>query len=376
MELDFIVVGAGISGAAAAHALAALGRVLLLEAEAQPAYHSSGRSAALFTPNYGNATVRALIAAARPFFLAPPPGFAEPLLTRRGGIAIAGPDGRAQFEAWTASGAADGSIREITPEDAVAAVPILRRGPIAFACREPDIFDIDVAGLHQGFLRGLAARGGTLACGAPVSGIERRAGRWRVATPAGEHAAATIVNAAGAWADQVAGLAGLPGIGLVPRRRSIIVVDTPTALQPQDWPAVDQVETGAYLKPDTGRILASPGDETPAEPGDAQPEEIDVALAADWLERATTLPIRHIRRRWAGLRSFVADEVPVVAPDPVAEGFFWLAGQGGYGVMLAPILAAGLAGLIAHGRLPETFAAAGVDQAALGIERLRRPSPP
>src|SRR5439155_284156 len=258
MELDFIVIGAGISGAAAAHALAALGRVLLLEAEAQPAYHSSGRSAALFTPNYGNATVRALIAAARPFFLAPPPGFAEPLLTRRGGIAIAGQDGRPQFEAWTASGAADGWIREITPEEAVAAVPILRRGPIAFACREPDIFDIDVAGLHQGFLRGLAARGGTLACGAPVSGIERRAGRWRVATPAGEHAAATIVNAAGAWADQVAGLAG----------------------------------------------------------------------------------------------------------------------QGGHGVMLAPILAAGLAGLIAHGRLPETFAAAGVDQAALGIERLRRPSPP
>src|SRR5207245_103232 len=236
MDFDFIVIGAGISGAAAAHALAALGRVLLLEAEAQPGYHSSGRSAALFTPNYGNATVRALIAAARPFFLAPPAGFAEPLLARRG-----------------------------------------------------------------------------------------------------EHRPSAIVNAAGAWADQVAALAGLPGIGLVPRRRTIIVVDTPAGLHPQDWPAVDQIETGAYLKPETGRLLASPGDETPAEPGDAQPEEIDVALAADWLERATTLPIRHIRRRWAGLRSFVADEVPVVAPDPVAEGFFWLAGQGGYGVMLAPI---------------------------------------
>ena len=174
----------------------------------------------------------------------------------------------------------------------------------------------------------------------------------------------------------MAGLAGLPNIGLVPRRRSIIVVDTPAPLQPQDWPAVDQVETGAYLKPETGSLLASPGDETPAEPGDAQPEEIDVALAADWLERATTLPVRHIRRRWAGLRSFVADDVPVVGPDPAAEGFFWLAGQGGYGVMLAPILAAGLAGLIAGGTLPETFAAAGVGQAALGVERLQQPSPP
>jgi D-arginine dehydrogenase len=374
MDFDFIVIGAGISGAAAAHALAPLGRVLLIEAEAQPGYHSSGRSAALFTPNYGNATVRALIAAARPFFLAPPAGFAEPLLARRGGIAIAGPDGWAQFEAHVAPGAADGSIREITPDDAVAAVPILRREPIAFACREPDIFDIDVARLHQGFLSGLAARGGTVTCSAPVSGIERRAGRWHVATPAGEHAAATIVNAAGAWADQVARLASLPGIGLVPRRRSIIVVDAPATLQPRDWPAVDQVETGAYLKPETGCILASPGDGTPAEPGDAQPEEIDVALAADWLERATTLPIRQIARRWAGLRSFVADDVPVVGPDPAAEGFFWLAGQGGYGVMLAPILAAAVAGLIADGALPETFAAAGIDDAALGVERLRRPA--
>src|SRR5262249_33959494 len=149
-----------------------------------------------------------------------------------------------------------------------------------------------------------------------------------------------------------------------------IVVDTPT-LQPRDWPAVDQVETGAYLKPESGRILASPGDETPAEPGDAQPEEIDVALAADWLERATTLPVRHIGRGGAGLRSFVADNVPVVGPEPAAEGFFWLAGQGGYGVMLSPILAVAAAGLIARGTLPETIAAAGIDDATLGVARLR-----
>ena len=372
MEFDFIVIGAGISGAAAAYALADRGRVLLLEAETQPGYHSTGRAAALFTPNYGNAAVRRLIAAARPFFMAPPAGFPRPLLTPRGGIAIAGPAARTAFEERLALGAADGSIRAIAPDDAVAAVPILRREPIAFACREPDILDIDVAALHQGFLRGFAARGGTLACGAPATGIERRAGRWRVATPEGDHDATAIVNAAGAWAERVADLAGLPGIGLVPKRRTVIVVDTPTAARPQDWPAVDQIENDAYLKPETGRILASPGDATPCEPGDAQPEEIDVALAADWLERATTLTVRHIGRRWAGLRCFVADDTPAIGPDPAAEGFFWLAGQGGYGIMMAPILAEAIAGLVTAGVLPESLAAAGIDAAALGVERLPR----
>jgi D-arginine dehydrogenase len=372
MDFDFIVIGAGISGAAAAHALAERGCVLLLEAEAVPGYHSTGRSAAVFTPNYGNATVRSVIAAARPFFTAPPAGFVRPLLTPRGGIAIAGPDARSLFEERLALGAADGSIRAITPDEAVAAVPILRRGPIAFACREPDILDIDVAALHQGFLRGFAARGGTIACGAPVTGIERRAGRWRVTTPEGRHEATAIVNAAGGWAERVALLAGLPGVGLVAKRRTVIVVDTPPAARPQDWPMVDQIENDAYLKPETGRILVSPGDATPSAPGDVQPEEIDIALAADWLEQATTLTLRRIGRRWAGLRCFVADNAPAIGADPGAEGFFWLAGQGGYGIMMAPVLAAAIAGLVTEGTLPASLAAAGIDATALGIARLRR----
>jgi D-arginine dehydrogenase len=371
MDADFIVIGAGAAGAAGAVSLAAHGRVLLLEAEAQPGYHSTGRSAALYTPNYGNAAVRALIAAGRAFFEAPPPWIGGPLLAWRGGLGIAGPEAAARFAATVALGAADGSILEIAPAEAVRRVPVLRREPIAFAYLEPAIADIDVAILHQGLLGRLRALGGTIACDSPVTALERRAGQWEVTTPSGRHRAPLLVNAAGAWADQLAALAGLPGIGLVPKRRTMIVVPCPAGLDTGGWPTVDQIDNDAYLKPETGRLLASPGDATPCLPGDAQPEELDVAVAADWLQRATTLPVARIERRWAGLRSFVADGTPVVGPDPAAEGFVWLAGQGGYGIMLAPILGEAAAALATGGRLPPAIRERGLDEAALGVARLR-----
>jgi D-arginine dehydrogenase len=371
METDFIVVGGGAAGAAAAAALAAHGTVLLLEAEPQPGYHSTGRSAALFTPNYGNAAVRALIAAGRPFFENPPAWIGRPLLAWRGGVGIAGADQAETFAAALRRGAADGSIVEIAPAEAVRRVPVLRREPIAFAYLEPTIADIDVAALHQGLLARLRAQGGTVACDAAVTGLERRAGRWEVATPRGRHRASVVVNAAGAWADRLAALAGLPGVGLVPKRRTMIVVPTSAGLDTSGWPAVDQIDNDAYLKPETGRLLASPGDATPCEPCDAQPEELDVALAADWLQRATTLPVERIERRWAGLRSFVPDGTPVVGPDPEAEGFLWLAGQGGYGIMLAPVLGEAVAALAGGRPWPAAIAGHGLDAAALGPARLR-----
>jgi D-arginine dehydrogenase len=371
MDTDFIVVGGGAAGAAAAAALAARGKVLLLEAEPQAGYHSTGRSAALFTPNYGNAAVRALIAAGRPFFEHPPAWIGRPLLAWRGGVGIAGPDQAERFGALLALGAADRSIIEIDPADAVRRVPVLRRDPIAFAYHEPAVADIDVAALHQGLLARLRSAGGTIACDAPVIGLERRGSLWEVATPAGRHRAPVVVNAAGAWADRVAGLAGLPGIGLVPKRRTMIVVPLPAGLDTAGWPAVDQIDNDAYLKPETGRLLASPGDATPCEPCDVQPEELDVAIVADWLQRATTLPVARIEGRWAGLRSFVADDTPVVGPDPAAEGFFWLAGQGGYGIMLAPVLGEAIAALATGGALPAAVTAQGLDDAALGVARLR-----
>jgi D-arginine dehydrogenase len=368
---DAIVIGAGISGAGAAYELAAMRRVLMLEAESRPGYHSTGRSAALYTPNYGNDVVRALILAGRPFLDRPPQGFADyPLLKPRGAVAIAGPEDIAAFEARLALSGPGHEIHEIAPEDAVRRVPILRREAIARALYETDIEDMDVAAIHQGFLTGFRHRGGELACEARADRIERREGTWQVR--AGDLAASApiLVNAGGAWADEIAALAGLPPVGLVPKRRTAILVDLPPGIDPAGWPALDDCGNEHYFRPDSGtRLMVSPGDETPSPPCDAQPDEMDVAYLVDWLEHTTTLQVRRLAHQWAGLRSFVADQSPVVGPDPLAEGFYWLAGQGGYGIMLAAPLARAVAGLIESGALPADLIEHGATSAALAPRR-------
>ena len=370
---DIIVIGAGMAGASAAAHLAESARVIVLEGEDQPGYHSTGRSAALFSETYGNAVVRILSRAGRRFYEARADGLAEhPILAPRGVLVFAMPgQERLLDEGWEEVSPLDPTIRRVDAGEARTIVPVLRADKVVGAIHEPRAMDIDVHGLHGAYLRLLRRHGGQLATGAPVAGLTYAAGIWIAATSAGEFAAPIVVNAAGAWADQVAVLAGLPAVGLVPKRRTALIVAPPAAIDVRSWPlTIDAEETG-YFKPEAGKLLVSPADETPVPASDIQPEELDVALALDRLTERTILAVRHVERKWAGLRSFVADKTPVVGFDPAASGFFWLAGQGGYGIQAAEGLARCAAGLIATGRLPADIAAAGLDPAALSPARFR-----
>ena len=340
---EVVVIGAGIAGASAAFALARAGaRTILLERESQPAYHTTGRSAALFIKCYGNATVRRLTVASEPFYLKPPEGFTEvPLLTPRGFMFVARHDQLAKLEEELVFARRFvPAVRRLEAAEARALLPLLRPDYAAAAMLDPEARDLDVGAIMGGFLRGLRAAGGELLCDAEVTALCREDGNWRVASRAGEFMAPVVVDAAGAWADAIAGLAGLPPLGLEPRRRTAFLVDPPEGVEVGRWPLVADVEEQFYIKPDAGRILCSPADETPSPPCDAAPEELDVAIAVERIQRAFDLPVRHIRHRWAGLRTFAPDGTPVLGFDPRAEGFFWLAGQGGYGIQTAPAMAA------------------------------------
>lgn len=368
---DFLVIGAGIAGASAAYELAACGRVLVLERESQPGYHTTGRSAALFTETYGNATMRALTRASKAFLTSPPAGFASvPLLAPRGTLLAARADQRAALERTFAEcSALVGNLELWTGARVRERVPVFSEAQVDGGLWEPDAMDIDVHALHQGFLRGLRARGSEVVCNAEVVALEREGQTWRVETRGERYAAPTVVDAAGAWADEIGRLATAGPIGLVPKRRTAITFDPPRGVSIERWPAVIDVDEQWYFKPDAGRILASPADETPSPPCDARPDEYDVAVLIDRITTATTLSIPRIHAKWAGLRSFVADKTIVAGFDPRQPGFFWLAGQGGYGIQTAP--AAGrVAAALARGEpLPADVQALGVDAGDLAPGR-------
>jgi D-arginine dehydrogenase len=369
---DFIVIGAGVSGAAAAAYLAPHGSVLLLEAEDQPGYHATGRSAALWTPHYGNRLVRTLIAGSRDFLTDPPEGFAEhPLLEPRGSLTIADAEQVDAIERQLAGMGPGHRVQRIEPAIACKRVPILRREGVAAALYDPDVLAMDVNAIHRGYLRMASRTGAAPHCEVRVTGIRRKDGVWHVASDFEQFEAPVIVNAAGAWADEIAILAGVTPVGLQPMRRTAVIVDGPEGIDVQGWPAVDRADVERYFKPEAGKLMLSPGDESPVEPQDAQPDELDIAIAIDWFETVTTMKVRQVRHRWAGLRSFVADRAPVVGFDPASDGFFWLAGQGGYGIMLAPVLGRICAGLIVEGALPADLRDAGLDAAAIAPLRLR-----
>lgn len=374
MECDFLIIGGGMAGASAAYELSAHGTVVLLERETAPGYHTTGRSAAMFLENYGEAAVRRLALASRAFFDDPPNGFTEhPILTPRGVLLIARDDQRAGIEAALAAtqGVPD-TLTEIDVQRAREMVPALKSGYVAAAALEADACDIDVHALHGGYLRGLKARGGQIQTDAEVTALDRHDGVWRATTSAGEVSAPVIINAAGAWADEVARLAGVAPVGLVPKRRTAITFDPPGEFDTTNWPLTVDVDEQFYFKPEAGRILASPADETPMPPCDVQPEEMDVAVVVDRLERATTFQIRRLTHRWAGLRSFVDDHVPVIGYDPETPGFFWLAGQGGVGIMTAPATARLVAALAVGDEPPADICNFGVNPSDLGPGRLRR----
>lgn len=369
MAYDFLVIGAGISGAAAAYELAARGSVLLIEAETMPGYHSTGRSAALYTRNYGVPVVRAVNAASHPFFIDPPDGFAEhPLLTPRGALTVARPGDEGLLDPILALSSPGNEILPVPAAEALRLAPLLRPEQVGLGLYEAGVMDIDVAGLHQGYLRGARRRGVDIRCDARVTGLRRHDGGWSVAAGDEILAAGVVINAAGAWADEIGRLAGARPIGLIPKRRTAILVDPPAGGGVESLPLVEFAGDEAYFKPDAGKIMASPGDQTPTAPQDAQPEEWDTAVLVDWLQRHTTLPVARVGHAWAGLRSFVADEAPVVGFDPEVDGLFWLAGQGGFGIMMAPALSRAAAGLIAGSGLPPDL---GVPAAALAPARLQ-----
>jgi D-arginine dehydrogenase len=370
---DVVIVGGGIAGASLGYRLAPHRRVVILEAEDQPGYHSTGRSAALFTTTYGHAVIRMLTIAGRAFFLSPPEGFTEvPLMQARRVLWISRADQSASLaSALREAIAADPSAGAVTMDEALALCPVLDPAYVAGAILEPQGYDIDVNALHQGYLAGFRRAGGTVVTGARAQTIRQGPAGWEIQAGGETYSCGVVVNAAGAWADAVAGLAGLRPVDLTPKRRTAITFDPPAGAEIADWPCVLDVDEEFYFKPDAGRILASPADETPTDPCDAQPEELDIAVTVDRIETATTLEVRRIAARWAGLRTFAPDKVPVVGMDPDAPGFFWLAGQGGYGIMTSPALSAVAAGLILDGTFSEDVSGPGVTAEALSPARFR-----
>lgn len=371
---DIIVIGGGIAGAGAAHALASFASVIVLEQERQCGYHATGRSAASFTETYGNPVVRRLAIASRSFLAAPPPGFSSvPILSPRGMITIAREDQReALAEELDRARSLVPTVSRIDAAEAIARVPILRPDYVDAAMIEPHSMEVDVNALHRGFLDGARRRGAQIRVDAGVLAIERRAGEWHVATAAGVLSAPVIVNAAGAWADEVARLAGVAPLGLVPLRRTAFHVGVPDGTSMAGWPLVNDVGEAFYFKRDAGQLFVSPADATPSLPVDAYPEDLDVAIGVERLERATTLTIGRPPRAWAGLRTFAPDGSPVIGFDPDAEGFFWLAAQGGYGVKTSPALSLAAASLIRRAPWPDALALSGLDPADLSPGRLRQ----
>ncbi|KQX91987.1 NAD(P)/FAD-dependent oxidoreductase [Variovorax sp. Root473] len=369
---DFLVIGGGIAGASVAHWLAPHARVILLEREAQPGYHSTGRSAALFMESYGTPQVRALTMASRAFLEHPPEGFAEhPLLTPRGAMMVAGAEHLHELEAhWELLRAMNVGAQRLDGAQAREMVPALRSEQVAGAVYEPDASDMDVHAIHQGYLRGMRQAGGKLVCDAEVTAMERVGERWRVKAGGSMYEAPVVLNAAGAWVDTIAQLAGVRPLGIEPRRRSAFIFAPPEGQSVAHWPMVFAADEGWYIKPDAGMLLGSPANADPVEPQDVQPEEMDIAIAMHRIEEATTLAIRRPTRTWAGLRSFVADGDLVGGFAPDAPGFFWVAAQGGYGIQTSAAMGEACAALARGLPLPERIAGFGLTAEMLGPQRL------
>jgi len=366
MDFDYLIIGAGISGAAIGYELALHGKTLVLEMEAHPGFHSTGRSAALYTPNYGPDLVRKINKLSATFLQSPPTGFtAGELLSHRGMMTVVSSNDAQVLPSLLAVGG--GYVEQIDVPQIRKLAPFLKTESIHGAVYEHGVFDIDVTALHQGYLTGFKQRGGTLICNATVDSLLNSNKQWRVSTTEASYTTSIVVNAAGAWADHIGSLAGATVIGLQPKRRTAILVDPPAKVHMASVPAIDFYGIDNYLKPEAQQLMVSPGDETHVDAQDIQADDFDVAVLVDWLERNTHIEVKRVSHQWAGLRSFTADGTPVVGFDPAVDGFFWLAGQGGYGIMMASALGRASAGMITQSNLPEDFINAGVDPLALGV---------
>ena len=371
-DVDIIVIGGGIAGASAAFALAEDHTILILEMEEHPGYHSTGRSAALYSKTYGNTIVRKLAGLSRPFLESPPEGFCDyPLLTDRGVLFLARSDQVDNLEKeLLVLGSVDRIVEKVERNDLLKLLPVLQEGYAIAGIFDANAKDIDVDGLHKGYLKSMKKKGGALLTSAKVQEITPLEEGWLVKTDKDSFSCKILVNAAGAWADEIGKLAGATRLGLTPMKRTAFLFDPPRESQIENWPMVIDIEEKFYFKPDSGKLLGSPADQTASPPHDARADDLDIAIGVDRIEAAINFQIRHISHKWAGLRSFVQDRTPVVGFDPHLKNFFWLAGQGGYGIKTSPAMAACCASLIHEGCFPNLFKETGLSEAMLSPERL------
>ncbi|MFL6730262.1 MAG: NAD(P)/FAD-dependent oxidoreductase [Sphingomicrobium sp.] len=348
MTSDILIIGGGIAGLSAAAALTEHARVTVLEAEDQIGFHSSGRSATMLHYALGDRLVRALTRASRSFFDDPPDAFADVPMGRPMPVLVfAREDEREQLDALDADIAPFADLERLHRRGVQDLCPLLDDHQVHGIADRRGI-RLDPHALLQGNLRQLRRSGGALVTGARVAAIHGSGGAWQVTTERGDtHSAPIIVNAAGSWADQLARLAGVPPLGLAPKRRTIITFDAPPGTALDGLPFAKTVGDELYFAPESGRLFASPMDEVPSDPCDAQPDDYEVALAAYRMEERTTVKVERIHSKWAGLRTFAPDRHPVAGFAPDAEGFFWLAGQGGFGLQTSPAMAAIVASLVA-----------------------------
>jgi len=357
---DIAIVGAGIAGTSLAAAVAPHARVIMIEAEERPGYHATGRSAAFWSETYGGPWVQPLTTASEAALSAG--GFLDPL----GSLQIGRPEDAPKIEAFLRE--FEGSGVPLEAVDPHAFIPGLRAA-WTLGVFEPTCAYIDVAALHASYLAEARRHGAVLLLNTPLSRARRDGATWRIEAGAEPIEAAVLVDAAGAWADQVAARAGVAPIGIRAFRRNMVQLRTDPA-PPAKLPHVSDIGGTFYFKPEAGgRLWLSPHDEIPAEPGDAQPEELDVAIAIDRFEQAVDWRVARVEHRWAGLRSFAPDRLPVYGFDPQAPGFFWCAGQGGFGIQTAPAAAA-LAAAVLLGTAPDVSVAA-IDPARYAPNRFR-----
>ncbi|QLC24834.1 FAD-binding oxidoreductase [Parasphingopyxis algicola] len=372
--IETLVIGGGIAGLSAAARIARHGETVVLEREGAPGYHSSGRSATFCHFGIGDGLVHKLTAVSKAVFAAPAVDGYPPLARRMAALFIARAEEKDTLDRLTATTLAHSPDAERIAGDALREiVPVLKTGAGGFAAglHDPDAYKLDSDAMLQANIRALRDAGGELVADAPVEAIRRDGARWIVDMPGESYAARRIVNAAGAWADTIAVMAGVEPLGLTPLKRTIIAFRPPEGIDVSGWPFTKTVGKGFYMLPEgSGRLLASPMDETASEPRDAQPDEETVALAAWNVEQATTMPIRRIDHKWSGLRTFAPDNSPVAGYAPDAPGFFWLAGQGGFGLQTSPGMAMAAEALLFGIDWPGPLAAAGVDRADLAAERL------
>ncbi len=365
---DIVVIGGGMAGFSVAAELAATHKVCVVEREPQAGYHSTGRSAATFVPSYGPAAIQALARASEAFFVAAPNEFADaPLLSPRGEVMMVGPGD----EAHMAEGEALG-LRRLPLEEFKQKVPLIKTDALIAALSDDHARDLDVDLLLQGYVKLFRARGGTVLTTTEVTGFTRHYGAWQVQTSDGDLSSGMVVNAAGAWASPVARLAQAQAIEITPKRRSAVLLDLPASAAVDRWPLCFGAGETFYFKPMAGKLMLSPADATPVDAHDAWADDMALAEAVEKFQNVIEFEVTRIGHTWGGLRSFADDGNPVVGFDEQVDNFFWLAGQGGYGIQIAPALSRLAAALIDGEQAPADIAAQGLELATISPTRFAR----